>query len=98
MFMVIRPFLPASDPYQAIGFLVPTLHDSRPGRFVQLIDFNHFRTIGMRRSIEEGVNSRFVTGERVEALLKVSPCSRLIRRTCADPCAGNAKSYGIRCY
>ena len=25
----------------------------------------------MRRSIEEGVNSRFVTGERVEAILKV---------------------------
>jgi len=25
----------------------------------------------MRRSVEEGVNSRFVTGERVEALLKV---------------------------
>ena len=51
--------------------LVPTLHDSRPGRFVQHIDFNHFRTIGMRRSVEEGMTSRFVTGERVEALLKV---------------------------
>lgn len=25
----------------------------------------------MRRSVEEGVNSRFVTGERVEAILKV---------------------------
>ncbi|KAF8426492.1 hypothetical protein L210DRAFT_3615000 [Boletus edulis BED1] len=54
------------------GFYVPTLHDSRPGRFVQHIDFNHFRTIGMRRSVEEGMNSRFVTGKRVEALLKVS--------------------------
>ena len=51
--------------------LVPTLHDSRPGRFVQHIDFNHFRTIGMRRSVEEDTTSRFVTGERVEALLKV---------------------------
>lgn len=27
----------------------------------------------MRRSVEEGVKSRFVTGERVEALLKVRP-------------------------
>jgi hypothetical protein len=35
------------------------------------MDFNHFRTIGMRRSVEEGVTRRFVTGERVEALLKV---------------------------
>lgn len=25
----------------------------------------------MRRSVEEGVNSRFVTGDRVEAILKV---------------------------
>jgi hypothetical protein len=55
------------------GFYVPTLHDSRPGRFIQHIDFNHFRTIGMRRSVEEGVKSRFVTGERVEALLKEVP-------------------------
>jgi hypothetical protein len=35
------------------------------------MDFNHFRTIGMRRSVEEGVTSRFVTGERIQALLKV---------------------------
>jgi hypothetical protein len=55
------------------GFYVPTLHDSRPGRFVQHIDFNHFRTIGMRRSVEESMTSRFVTGERVEALLKEMP-------------------------
>ena len=27
----------------------------------------------MRRSIEEGVSSRFVTAERLEAILKVSP-------------------------
>lgn len=46
--------------------------DPRPGRHVRHLDFNHFRTIGMRRSVEEGVNSRFVTGDRVEALLKVS--------------------------
>jgi hypothetical protein len=54
--------------------LVPTPHDPRPGRFVRHLDFNHFRTIGMRRSVDEGVNSRFVTGERIEAVLKVSHC------------------------
>ena len=48
------------------------LHDRRPGRYIQHLDFNHFRTIGMRRSVDEGVNSRFVTGERLEALLRVS--------------------------
>lgn len=26
----------------------------------------------MRRSVEEGVNSRFVTGDRVQAVIKVS--------------------------
>lgn len=51
--------------------IVPIPDDPRPGRYVRHIDFNHFRTIGMRRSIEEGVNSRFVTGDRVEAILKV---------------------------
>lgn len=51
--------------------LVPTPNDPRPGRFVQSLDFKHFRTIGMRRSVDEGVNSRFVTGDRVEAILKV---------------------------
>ena len=35
------------------------------------LDFNHFPTIGLRRSVSEGVNSRFVTGDRVEAILKV---------------------------
>lgn len=53
------------------NILVPTPHDPRPGRFVRHLDFNHFRTIGMRRSVEEGVNSRFVTGDRVQAVLKV---------------------------
>lgn len=47
-------------------------HDPHPGRYIHHLDFNHFRTIGMRRSVNEGVNSRFVTGERVEAVLKVS--------------------------
>lgn len=51
---------------------VPPVYDRRPGRFVRHIDFNHFRTIGMRRSVEEGVSSRFVTAERLEAVLKVS--------------------------
>jgi hypothetical protein len=56
----------------AYNFLVPIPHDPHPGRFVRHLDFNHFRTIGMRRSVEEGVNSRFVTGDRIRAVLKVS--------------------------
>ena len=55
------------------GMYLPSPKDPRPGRFVRHLDFNHFRTIGMRRSVEEGVNSRFVTGERVEAVLKELP-------------------------
>jgi hypothetical protein len=55
------------------GIYVPTPHDPRPGRFVQHIDFNHFRTIGMRRSVEDGANSRFVTSDRLEAILKEMP-------------------------
>ncbi|KAG2107090.1 hypothetical protein BD769DRAFT_136159 [Suillus cothurnatus] len=55
------------------GLYVPRLHDPRPGRFVRHLDFNHFRTIGMRRSVEDSATSRFVTGERVEALLKELP-------------------------
>ncbi|KAF8896267.1 hypothetical protein BD779DRAFT_1494941 [Infundibulicybe gibba] len=55
------------------GVYVPTPFDPRPGRFVRHLDFNHFRTIGMRRSIDEGVNSRFVTGDRVEAVIKEMP-------------------------
>ncbi|RDB26285.1 hypothetical protein Hypma_006502 [Hypsizygus marmoreus] len=55
------------------GVYVPTPSDPRPGRFVRHLDFNHFRTIGMRRSIDEGVNSRFVTGDRVQAVLKEMP-------------------------
>jgi hypothetical protein len=51
---------------------VPPVYDRRPGRFVKHIDFNHFRTIGMRRSVEESVSSRFVTAERLEVILKVS--------------------------
>ncbi|KDN44177.1 hypothetical protein RSAG8_05650, partial [Rhizoctonia solani AG-8 WAC10335] len=57
----------------AAGAYVPTPDDPRPGRFIQHLDFSHFRTIGMRRSVGEGVNSRFVTGDRVESLLKEMP-------------------------
>lgn len=57
----------------ASGVYVPSPRDPRPGRFVRHLDFNHFRTIGMRRSVEEGVNSRFVTGDRVQAVLKEMP-------------------------
>lgn len=56
---------------------VPPVYDRRPGRFVRHIDFNHFRTIGMRRSVEESVSSRFVTAERLEIILKVSPDPRI---------------------
>lgn len=58
---------------RAPGVYIPTPNDPRPGRFVQMLDFTHFRTIGMRRSVDEGVNSRFVTGDRVEAILKEMP-------------------------
>ncbi|KAG8968091.1 hypothetical protein FRB90_010838, partial [Tulasnella sp. 427] len=52
---------------------VPTPDDPQPGRHVQHLDFNHFRTIGMRRSGEEAVRSRFVTAERLERVLKEMP-------------------------
>ncbi|KAI0262838.1 hypothetical protein BGY98DRAFT_1048708 [Russula aff. rugulosa BPL654] len=55
------------------GMHVPAIQDRRPGRFVRHLDFNHFRTIGMRRLVGEGVNNRFVTGERLEAMLKETP-------------------------
>ncbi|KAH9856455.1 hypothetical protein C2E23DRAFT_722148 [Lenzites betulinus] len=55
------------------GLYVPPPHDPHPGRFVRHLDFNHFRTIGMRRLVEEGVNNRFVTGERLVAVLKELP-------------------------
>ncbi|EGN98689.1 hypothetical protein SERLA73DRAFT_181281 [Serpula lacrymans var. lacrymans S7.3] len=67
--VAVQDVMDRSEP----GYYVPTPHDPRPGRFVRHLDFNHFRTIGMRRSVEEGVNSRFVTGDRIEALLKELP-------------------------
>ncbi|KAF8525836.1 hypothetical protein BU17DRAFT_40991 [Hysterangium stoloniferum] len=50
--------------------IVPTPHDHRPGRHTRSLDFNHFRTIGMRRSVDEGMNSRYVTGDRVNRVLQ----------------------------
>jgi hypothetical protein len=47
------------------------IHERQPGRFVLHLAFNHFQTIGMRRLVGEGFKSRFVTGERLEAMLKV---------------------------
>ncbi|KAI0254959.1 hypothetical protein BJV78DRAFT_1180230 [Lactifluus subvellereus] len=55
------------------GMYVPAIHDRRPGRFVRHLDFNHFRTIGMRRLVGEGFSNRFVTGERLGAILKETP-------------------------
>ncbi|TFK50115.1 hypothetical protein OE88DRAFT_1809138 [Heliocybe sulcata] len=68
-----------NDAFQAVlgrdevGVYVPIPEDPSPGRYLRHLDFNHFRTIGMRRSVEEGVNSRFVTGGRLEAILKEMP-------------------------
>ncbi|KAI0036135.1 hypothetical protein K488DRAFT_41797 [Vararia minispora EC-137] len=58
---------------QLIQRSVADIRDGGPGRYIQHLDFNHFRTIGMRRSVVEGVNSRFVTGDRLEALLREMP-------------------------
>jgi hypothetical protein len=51
--------------------IVPTPDDPSPGRHVRHLDFNHFRTIGLRRSVGDGFNARFVTDVRLERLLKV---------------------------
>ncbi|KAF8273269.1 hypothetical protein EI94DRAFT_1676809 [Lactarius quietus] len=55
------------------GMYVPTIYDRRPGRFIRHLDFNHFRAIGMRRLVGECSANRFVTGERLEAVLKETP-------------------------
>jgi len=52
---------------------VPTVNDQHPGRHIRHLDFNHFRTIGMRRLVEEGVSNRFVTSDRVYSLLQETP-------------------------
>ena len=72
MVSVIVPFSFSLDAVLSCArSLVPAMHDRRPGRFVRQLDFNHFRTIGMRRLVGEGFNNRFVTGERLGAILKV---------------------------
>ncbi|KIK80911.1 hypothetical protein PAXRUDRAFT_28033 [Paxillus rubicundulus Ve08.2h10] len=63
------------------GLYVPRLYDSNPGWYVQYMDFNQFRTIGMRRSVEESATGRFVTGERIQALLKEMPNLRTFGAT-----------------
>ncbi|KAJ7727285.1 hypothetical protein DFH07DRAFT_757801 [Mycena maculata] len=65
----VQNLLELKDP----GVYIPTPTDPRPGRFVRHLDFNHFRTLGMRRSVAEGVNSPFVTSYRVEAIVKEMP-------------------------
>ncbi|KAI0767976.1 hypothetical protein BC629DRAFT_1681336 [Irpex lacteus] len=55
------------------GVYIPSPQDPHPGRFIRHLDFTHFRTIGMRRSLEEGVTGRFVTPERLLAILKGMP-------------------------
>ncbi|KAF7330511.1 hypothetical protein MVEN_02490600 [Mycena venus] len=66
---------------QDLGVYIPTPSDPRPGRFVRHLDFNHFRTLGMRRSVEEGVNSPFVTAYRVGAIIKEMPNLRVFGAT-----------------
>ncbi|TFY50222.1 hypothetical protein EVJ58_g11137, partial [Rhodofomes roseus] len=66
---VVRDVMEHENP----GMYVPSLEISHVGRYVRHLDFNHFRTIGMRRSVEEGVNNRFVTGERLDSVLKEMP-------------------------
>ncbi|EIN04809.1 hypothetical protein PUNSTDRAFT_107629 [Punctularia strigosozonata HHB-11173 SS5] len=51
---------------------VPSFQDVHPGRHVFHLNFNHFRTVGMRRSVDEGIHRRFVTDVRLEAVLKAS--------------------------
>ncbi|KAI0087297.1 hypothetical protein BDY19DRAFT_954985 [Irpex rosettiformis] len=55
------------------GVYIPSPQDPHPGRLIHHLDFTHFRTIGMRRSLEEGVTGRFVTPERLLAILKGMP-------------------------
>lgn len=78
---------------------MPAIHDRRPGRFVRHLDFNHFRTIGMRRLVGEGFNNRFVTGGRLEEMLKVrsSLISAFFIPTHSSWCEGNAHSNYIWC-
>lgn len=42
-----------------------------PGPYIRHLSFVNFRTIGSRRSQEEAVRGRFVTGGRLEGFIKV---------------------------
>jgi hypothetical protein len=52
----------------------------------------------MRRSVEEGVNSRFVTGERVQAVLQVCYPPLFIPSSGLTYIPGNAKPLVVRSY
>jgi hypothetical protein len=57
--------------------LPPTTHlyDSselpEPGPYIRHLSFSNFRTIGSGRTHEEAVRGRFVTGGRLEGVIKV---------------------------
>jgi hypothetical protein len=55
-----------------------------PGPYIRHLSFVNFRTIGSRRSQEEAVRGRFVTGGRLEGFIKVS--RRLIVSVVYDYC------------
>ncbi|WWC86288.1 uncharacterized protein L201_001161 [Kwoniella dendrophila CBS 6074] len=44
-----------------------------PGPYIRHLSFTNFRTIGSRRSQEEAVRGRFVTGGRLEGVIKNAP-------------------------
>ena len=79
---------------------VPPPHDPHPGRLIRHLDFNHFRTIGMRRSVEEGVNNRFVTGDRLAAVLKVGnlvyACALIMTQSLTNVSIGTPESSCLR--
>jgi hypothetical protein len=49
---------------------VLTASDRLPGLFIERLTFSSFRTIGLRRTIREGSQQRFVTTDRVLRLLQ----------------------------
>jgi hypothetical protein len=44
-----------------------------PGQYIRHLSFANFRTTGTRRTQEEAVRGKFVTGGRLEGVLKVGP-------------------------
>ena len=75
--------------------LVITPQDTRPARHILHLDFNHFRAIGMRRSVGEAAHGSAVTGERLLLALKVGPVSQCPSRDSIALSIGNAKSKEI---